>query len=114
MTPSIDPQRAMPAFAAMPTAAVAMTDVALATAQRTFALHVELLDGLVGLAIARSRRAACDPTGALRDMLLGPAGFEPAWRWATGLAAIGQGAAASLVSLATAQARGATDELDGL
>jgi hypothetical protein len=114
MTPSTDLLRATPAFAAMPTAAAAMADVSLAAAQRIFVLHVELVDGLVGLAVARSRRAATDPAGTLRDTLMGPAAVEPAWRYATGLMAVAQGAAASMVSLAAAQARGASGELDGL
>ncbi len=114
MTPSTDLMRATPALTMMPTAAAAMADVAITATQRTLALQVELIDGLVGLSIARSRRAFADPAGAMRDALLGPTSVEPAWRYATGLAAIGQQAAALLVSLATAQARGSSTELDDL
>lgn len=114
MTTPTAPTRDVPAFATIPTAVAAVADLAMTAAQRMLALQVELIEGLVGLSIARSRRAVADPAGAMRDALLGPSGFEPAWRYATGIATVGQQALASLASVATAQAHGAAAELDEL
>lgn len=111
MPTSTDLSRALPAFAAAPAAA---TDMALAAAQRAVVLQIELFDRLIGLAIARSRQAADDPPGAFRDALLAPAVVETAWRFTSGWVAIGRDTVVSMVSLATAHARGAAGEVDHL
>lgn len=67
----------------------AFADAALLAVRRSLALHATLMQDCLELGLARARRAATDPVGAMRESMLSPALAEPVWRWAGGLAAIG-------------------------
>jgi hypothetical protein len=67
----------------------AFADAALLAVHRSLSLHATLMQDCLELGLARARRAATDPVGAMRESMLSPALAEPVWRWAGGLAAIG-------------------------
>ncbi|RPH43212.1 MAG: hypothetical protein EHM87_14400 [Burkholderiales bacterium] len=124
MTPSFD-LRSLPASFPLPAAfqmpasfpmpaASAVTDIVVAACQRSMSLHAQLVDQLVGVGLEQSRHALSDPRGALRDAMLATSSMEPVWRYAMGMAGIGQSAATSVATLLTAQMRGAEAEVASL
>ncbi|MCX7227663.1 MAG: hypothetical protein NTW15_01370 [Burkholderiales bacterium] len=113
MTPSTD-TLSLPVAFAMPAAASAIADIVLAACQRSMSLHAQLVDHMVGVGIEHSRQAFSDPRAALRDAMLTTSAMEPVWRYAMGLAGIGQTAVSSVTTLVTAQMRGADAEVESL
>jgi hypothetical protein len=107
----------LPTRMASPKAAVAAADVMVAACQRSFTLQAELMDRMVEHVLEQSRRTVADPGSALSILpsaWLQPTATEPLWRYAAGMMAVCQNATASLVTIATAQVRGADDEIDML
>jgi hypothetical protein len=100
-----------------PMAAAAAADIVTAACQRSFALQAELLDQVVSRGLEQSRQAIADPRGAgtaLPGAWLQSNPLEPVWRCGVGMMTVYQNAAASLVTLMTAQLRGADEELESL
>jgi hypothetical protein len=113
MTTSTD-TRSLPVAFPVPAAASAISDIVLAACQRSMSLHAQLVDQMVGIGLEHSRHAFSDPRSALRDAVLTTSAMEPVWRYAMGLAGIGQTAVSSVATLVTAQLRGADAEVESL
>jgi hypothetical protein len=101
-----------------PTASAAAADILIAACQRSFALQAEMFDEVVNRSLEQSRQAIADPRAAgaaLQGAWMQPnAVIEPVWRCGVGLMTVCQNAAAAMVTLVTAQLRGADEEIENL
>jgi hypothetical protein len=101
-----------------PTASAAAADIMIAACQRSFALQAEMFDEVVNRGLDQSRNVIADPRSAgsaLQGAWLQPAAaMEPVWRCGVGLMTVYQNAAAAMVTLMTAQLRGADEEIENL
>jgi len=100
-----------------PIAANAAAEIMLTACQRAFALHTTFADQMVNDGLEQSRQALADPRSlgaALQGAVARPTIAEPLWRYTAGMMAVYQSAAASLITLLTAQMRGAGSEVESI